>query len=94
VEAREVSDGGVLGGDMTVVTGSIRWTSNLPDRADVAARDGAAVARGQMATTWSRAWRSVEVPIRLCSMDLDSSGRDLLIGTITEAFGSRNLGST
>jgi hypothetical protein len=46
VEAREVSDGGVLGGDMTVVTGSIRWTGNLPDRADVAAGDGAAVARG------------------------------------------------
>jgi hypothetical protein len=51
VEAREISDGGVLGGDMTVVTGSIRWTGNLPDRANVAARDGAAVARGQTATT-------------------------------------------
>jgi hypothetical protein len=56
VEAREISDGGVLGGDMTVVIGSIRWTGNLPDRADVAARDGAAVARGQTATTSRGAW--------------------------------------
>jgi hypothetical protein len=47
VEAREVSDGGVLGGDMTVVTGSIRWTGNLPDRADVVARGDAGVARRQ-----------------------------------------------
>jgi hypothetical protein len=44
--AREVSYNGVLGGDMTVVTGSIRWTSNLLDRADVVARGGAGVARG------------------------------------------------
>jgi hypothetical protein len=36
----------------------------------------------------------VEVSIRLCLMDLDSSGPDLLIGTITEAIGSRNVGST
>ena len=41
-----MSDGGVLGGDLTVVTGSIRWTGNLLDRADVAARGGAAVACG------------------------------------------------
>ena len=33
-----MSDGGVLGEDLTVVTGSIRWTGNLLDRADVAAR--------------------------------------------------------
>jgi hypothetical protein len=32
---------------MTVVTGSIRWTGNLLDRADVVARGGAGVARGQ-----------------------------------------------
>ena len=49
--ARAKSDGGVLGGDLTVVTGSIRWTSNLPDRADVVARRGARLARGQTATT-------------------------------------------
>jgi hypothetical protein len=41
VEARAVSDEGVLGGDLTVVTGSIRWTGNLPIRADVVARGGA-----------------------------------------------------
>jgi hypothetical protein len=46
VEVRSVSDGPVLGGEMTVVTGSIRWTGNLPDRADLAARGGAPVARG------------------------------------------------
>jgi hypothetical protein len=43
---RAVSEEGVLCGDLTVVTGSIRWTENLPDRADVAARGGATVARG------------------------------------------------
>jgi hypothetical protein len=53
-------DGGVLGGDMTVVTGSIRWTGNLPDRADVAARGGAGVARGQTATTSRGVWWRVE----------------------------------
>jgi hypothetical protein len=47
VEARAVSDEGVLGGDLTGVTGSVRWTGNLPDRADVVARGGAGVARGQ-----------------------------------------------
>jgi hypothetical protein len=44
---RAVSDGGVLGEDLTVVIGSIRWTSNLLDRAIVAVRGGAVVARGQ-----------------------------------------------
>jgi hypothetical protein len=83
-----VSDEGILGGYLTGITGSVRWTSNLPDRADMVVRGGAGVARGKMATTWSRVWRSVEVPIRLCSMDLDSSGPDLLIGAITEAIGS------
>jgi hypothetical protein len=51
-----VSDEGVLGGDLTVVTGSIRWTGNLPVRADVVARGGAGAARGQMATTSRGAW--------------------------------------
>ena len=51
VGARAMSDGGVLGGDLTVVTGSIRWTGNLLDRADVAARGGAGLARGQTPTT-------------------------------------------
>jgi hypothetical protein len=37
VGAHVVSDEGVLGGDLTVVTGSIRWTGNLPNRADMAA---------------------------------------------------------
>jgi hypothetical protein len=60
VEAREVSDGGVLGGDMTVVTGSIRWTGNLPNRADVVAHGGAGAACGQMATTSRDAWWRVE----------------------------------
>jgi hypothetical protein len=46
VEAREESGGGVLGGDLTVVGGSVRWTGELSDRADVAARGGAVVARG------------------------------------------------
>jgi hypothetical protein len=32
VEAHAVSDEGVLGGDLTVVTGSIRWIGNLHDR--------------------------------------------------------------
>jgi hypothetical protein len=49
VGARAVSDEGVLGGDLTVVTRSIRWTENLPDRADVVARGGATVARGRCA---------------------------------------------
>jgi hypothetical protein len=48
-----VSDGGVLGGDLIVVTGSIRWTGNLPDRADMAAR-------WQTATTSRGAWWRVE----------------------------------
>jgi hypothetical protein len=47
MEARALSDGGVLGGDMTVVTGSIRCTGNLPYRADMVARGGAEAARGQ-----------------------------------------------
>ena len=47
-----MSDGGVLGGDLTVVTGSIRWTGNLFDRADVAVRGGAAVARGKTDRTF------------------------------------------
>ena len=38
MEARVVSDGGVLGGDLTVVTRSIRWIGNLLDRADMVAR--------------------------------------------------------
>jgi hypothetical protein len=40
VGAHAVSDEGVLGRDLTVVTGSIRWTGNLPDQADVVARGG------------------------------------------------------
>jgi hypothetical protein len=55
-----VSNGGILGRDLTVVTRSIRWTSNLPDRADVAARGGAGVARGQTATTSRGTWWRVE----------------------------------
>jgi hypothetical protein len=47
VEVRALSDGGVLGGDMTVVTGSIRCTGNLPYRADVVARGGAEATCGQ-----------------------------------------------
>jgi hypothetical protein len=47
---------GVLGRDLTVVIESIRWTGNLPNRADVAARGGAETARGQMATTSKGAW--------------------------------------
>jgi hypothetical protein len=58
VRAREVLDEGVLCGDLTVVTGSIRWTKNLPDRADVATRGGATVARGgawkMCRTFWGR----------------------------------------
>jgi hypothetical protein len=50
-------DGGMLGRDMTVVTGSIRWTGNLPDQADVTACGGAGVARGQTATTSRGAWK-------------------------------------
>jgi hypothetical protein len=57
VEAHAVSDWGVLGGDLTVITGSIRWTGNLPDRADVAAHGGAGAARGQMATTSRGVWK-------------------------------------
>jgi hypothetical protein len=57
VRARAMSDWGVLGGDLTVVTGSIRWTGNLPDRADMEARGGAGAARGQMATTSRGAWK-------------------------------------
>ena len=56
VGARAVSDGGVLGGDLTIVTGFIMWISNLPDQADVAARGGAGLARGQTATTYRGAW--------------------------------------
>jgi hypothetical protein len=56
--ARAVSDEGILCEDLTVVTGSIRWTENLPDRADVAARGGATVARGgawkMCRTFWGR----------------------------------------
>ena len=51
-----MSDGGVLGGDLTVVTRSIRWTGNLLDRADVVACGGAGLARGQTATTSRGAW--------------------------------------
>jgi hypothetical protein len=47
VEAREVSDGGILCEDLTGVTGSVRWTGNLPDQANVVARGGVGVARGQ-----------------------------------------------
>jgi hypothetical protein len=32
--------------DLTVIDGSVRWTGNLSDRADLAARGGAAVACG------------------------------------------------
>ena len=46
VGTRAESDGVVLGEDLTVVGGSIRWTCNLPDRADMVAHGGAAVARG------------------------------------------------
>jgi hypothetical protein len=60
VGARAVSDEGVLGGDLTVVTGSIRWTDNLPVRADVVARGVAGAARGQMATNSRGAWWRVE----------------------------------
>jgi hypothetical protein len=56
VGARVVSGEGVLGGDLTVVTGSIRWTGNLLVRADMVARVGAGAARGQMATTSRGAW--------------------------------------
>jgi hypothetical protein len=52
VEARQGSDGGVLGGDLTVVGGSVWWTGELSDRADVAARGGAVVARGKMDRTF------------------------------------------
>ena len=44
--ARAESDGVVLGEDLTVVGGSIRWTGKLSDRADVAAHGGAVVERG------------------------------------------------
>jgi hypothetical protein len=46
VGARAISNGGILGKDMIVITGSIRWTGNLPDWADMAARGVAAVAHG------------------------------------------------
>jgi hypothetical protein len=36
-----------LGEDLTGVTGSVRWTGNLLDWADVVARGGAGVAREQ-----------------------------------------------
>jgi hypothetical protein len=39
-------DGGVLGEDLTVVDGSVRWTGNLSDWADLAGCGGAAVVRG------------------------------------------------
>jgi hypothetical protein len=68
----------MLGGNLIVVAGSVRWTGNLPDRADVAARGGAEAARGQNGNNFEP---RVEVPIRLCSIALDSSGLDLLIGT-------------
>jgi hypothetical protein len=48
---------------MTVVTGSIRWTGNLPDRADVVARGGVTVrveARGRCAEPSGGAWWHVE----------------------------------
>jgi hypothetical protein len=51
---------GFLGGDLTIITRSITWTSNLPDKVDVAARGGAGVARGQTATTSRGAWWHVE----------------------------------
>jgi hypothetical protein len=38
VEARAKSDGGILGGDLTIVGGSVRWTGNLSDQVDLAAR--------------------------------------------------------
>jgi hypothetical protein len=55
-----VLDEGVLGGDLTVVIGSIRWTDNLPVRVDVVARGCAGAARGQMATTSRGVWWRVE----------------------------------
>ena len=39
--ARAVFDRGVLGRDIIVVTRFVRWTGNLPNRADLAARGGA-----------------------------------------------------
>jgi hypothetical protein len=47
VEARVVSDEGVLGGYLASVTGSVRWTCNFLDRANVVARGAAGVAHGQ-----------------------------------------------
>jgi hypothetical protein len=55
-----VFDGGVLGGNLTVVIGSVRWTGNLPDRDDVEARGGAKAARGkrqQLLAARGGAWR-------------------------------------
>ena len=46
------SDGVVLGGDLTIVSGSVRWIGKLSDRADVAARGGAVVARGKTDRTF------------------------------------------
>jgi hypothetical protein len=60
VVARAVLDEGVLGGDLTVVIGSIRWTGNLPVRADVVARGGAGTACRQMATSSRGVWWRVE----------------------------------
>jgi hypothetical protein len=56
VGARVVSDGGVLSRDLIVVVGSVRWTGNLSDQANVAARGGAVVARGKTDITF---WRHV-----------------------------------
>jgi hypothetical protein len=49
---RANSDGGVLGGDLTVVGGSIRWTGNLFYRVDVAAHGGVAMAHGKKDRTF------------------------------------------
>ena len=49
--ARAESDGGMLGGDLTVVCGSVRWTGKLFYRANVAAC-GAAMARGKTNITF------------------------------------------
>jgi hypothetical protein len=86
-----VSNGGMLGGNLIVVAGSVRWTGNLPDRADMVARGGVEAVHGQNGNNFEP---RVEVPIKLCSIALDSSGLDLLIGTITEAIGGINCGGT
>ena len=46
------SNGGMLGGDLIVIGGSVRWTRNLFDRADVAVRGEAAVAHGKTDRTF------------------------------------------